>query len=41
MVIQATGLTKDYVINLKGKGLKGMTMSLFKSEKKIVHAVGL
>lgn len=39
MVIQATGLTKDYVINLKGKGLKGMTKSLFKSEKKIVHAV--
>ncbi len=39
MVIQATGLTKDYVINLKGKGLKGMAKSLFKSEKKTVHAV--
>ncbi len=39
MVIQATSLTKDYVINLKGKGLKGMAKSLFKSEKKTVHAV--
>lgn len=39
MVIEATHLTKDYVINLKGKGLAGMTKSLFKSEKKIVHAV--
>ena len=39
MVIEAAGLAKDYIINLKGKGLKGMTKSLFKSEKKIVHAV--
>ena len=39
MVIQATGLTKDYIINLKGKGLKGMAKSLFRSEKKTVHAV--
>ena len=39
MVIQATGLTKDYLINLKGKGLKGMAKSLFRSEKKTVHAV--
>ena len=39
MIIEATNLTKDYVINLKGKGLKGMAKSLFKSEKKIVHAV--
>lgn len=39
MVIEANNLTKDYVINLKGKGLAGMTKSLFKSEKKIVHAV--
>nr|WP_296457561.1 ATP-binding cassette domain-containing protein [uncultured Acetatifactor sp.] len=39
MVIQATDLTKDYMINLKGKGLKGMAKSLFKSEKKTVHAV--
>lgn len=39
MVIQATNLTKDYIVSLKGKGLKGMARSLFRSEKKIVHAV--
>lgn len=39
MVIEADCLAKDYVVNLKGKGLKGMAKSLFKSEKKIVHAV--
>lgn len=39
MVIEANNLTKDYIINLKGKGLTGMAKSLFKSEKKIVHAV--
>ena len=39
MIIEAQDLTKDYVVKLKGKGLKGMTKSLFKSEKKIVHAV--
>ncbi|HCA34791.1 MAG TPA: sugar ABC transporter ATP-binding protein [Lachnospiraceae bacterium] len=39
MIIEAKDLTKDYVVKLKGKGLKGMTKSLFKSEKKIVHAV--
>ena len=39
MIIEAQDLTKDYVVKLKGKGLKGMTKSLFKSDKKIVHAV--
>lgn len=38
-VIDAEHLSKDYIVNLKGKGLKGMVRSLFHSEKKIVHAV--
>ena len=39
MIIEANHLSKDYVISLKGKGLKGMAKSLIHSEKKIVHAV--
>lgn len=39
MIIEANALAKDYVINVKGKGLKGMAKSLFHSEKKLVHAV--
>ncbi len=39
MVIEASGLAKDYVIHLKGKGLMGMAKSLLRSEKKVVHAV--
>lgn len=39
MVIEANDLAKDYVVNLKGKGLKGMAKSLLKSEKKVIHAV--
>ena len=39
MIIEANNLSKDYVISLKGKGLKGMAKSLVHSEKKIVHAV--
>lgn len=39
MIIEAKHLSKDYVISLKGKGLKGMAKSLIHSKKKIVHAV--
>lgn len=39
MVIEANDLAKDYVVNLKGKGLKGMAKSLLKSEKRVIHAV--
>ena len=39
MIIEANALAKDYVINVKGKGLKGMAKSLFHSEKKLVRAV--
>lgn len=39
MLIETKNLSKDYIINIKGKGLTGMTKSLFKSEKKVVHAV--
>ena len=38
-MIEATNLCKDYVVQLKGKGLAGMAKALVKSEKKIVHAV--
>lgn len=39
MIIEANHLSKDYVISLKGKGLKGMAKSLIHSKKRIVHAV--
>ena len=39
MIIEAKDLSKDYVVSVKGKGLKGMAKSLIKSEKKLVHAV--
>lgn len=38
-VISARNLTKDYLVSLKGKGLKGMTKSLFKPERNMIHAV--
>lgn len=38
-MIEAKNLSKDYVISAKGKGVSGMAKALFKSEKKIVHAV--
>lgn len=39
MVIEAKNLSKDYIIKLKEKGLKGMAKSLIHSKTKIVHAV--
>lgn len=39
MVIEARNLSKDYIISVREKGLRGMAKSLLRSEKKIVHAV--
>ena len=38
-MIKLQNLSKDYVVKLKEKGLKGMAKSLIHTEKKIVHAV--
>lgn len=38
-MIEVQNLSKDYVVKLKEKGLKGMAKSLIHTEKKIIHAV--
>lgn len=38
-MIQASDLSKDYSIHIRGQGLRGMTKTLFKSQKKVIHAV--